>query len=246
MIRVFKNEWELSVAAAESFIAAAELAVTNRGKFTVALTGGSSPKHLYGLLAGNEYRNKVDWTKVFVFWGDERWVPINDDLSNAGMAKKLFLDDVGIPEDQIFPMWEANTAPQERAEAYEKILRKHLGANGSFDLILSGMGDDGHTASLFPGTEVLKEQTKWVSAYYLEPQKMFRITLTAPLINKAKQNIVLVFGSNKANAFYKVIEGNRQSEKYPSQLLKPSDGGQLVWFADEAAAQKLSSQKDNN
>jgi len=245
MIRIFKNEQELSVAAADLFVAAAESAVARCGKFTVALTGGSSPKNLYSLLKSDAYKHRIDWKKVFVFWGDERWVPIEDGLSNAGMAKKILLNETGIPENQIFPMWKPDTKPEERAEAYEQLLRDHLDSSGSFDLILSGMGDDGHTASLFPGTEVLKEQSKWVAAYYLEPQQMFRITLTAPLINKAKENIVLVFGSNKANAFYEVIEGKRQPEKYPSQLLAPSAGGQLIWLADEAASQKLSAENQN-
>ncbi|RYZ80450.1 MAG: 6-phosphogluconolactonase, partial [Proteobacteria bacterium] len=124
------------------------------------------------------------------------------------------------------------------AQRYEEILREHLGESQSFDLVLSGMGDDGHTASLFPGTKVLHEQTKWVVAYYLEPQQMYRITLTAPLLNKAKQNVVLVFGANKAHAFGQVISGEFNPDKYPSQLLKP-DSGELLWLTDESAAAEL-------
>lgn len=241
MIRIFKDADALSKAAAQIFTAAAKEAIDKRGKFTVALTGGSSPAKLYELLSGPEYSGKIDWKKTFVFWGDERWVPIADEKSNAGMANKRLLDKVGIPKENIFPMWEAGTEPEQYAEYYEQLLHKYLGDSGEFDLIFSGMGDDGHTASLFPGTEVLHEQTKWVSAYYLAPQQMFRITLTAPLLNKARQNVVLVFGANKAKAFGEVISGERNFEKYPSQLLLPVSG-ELIWLADEAAAAGLSSE----
>ncbi|NMH27406.1 6-phosphogluconolactonase [Flavobacterium sp. SE-s28] len=238
MIQVFKDSVQLSEAAAAIFVSAAHEAVSKRGKFTVALTGGSSPAKLYELLSAPEYRDKVDWQKTFVFWGDERWVPIEDEKSNAGMANKVFLDKINIPNDHVFPMWSALLEPEEQAQHYEQLLRKHLGDSGEFDLILSGMGEDGHTASLFPGTEVLHEKTKWVAAYYLASQHMFRITLTAPLINKAKRNVVLVFGANKAQAFGQVIAGAYNPEKYPSQLLKPVSG-ELIWLADEAAADDL-------
>lgn len=238
MIRIFKDPSELSRAAAEIFIAAAGEAVAKKGKFTVALTGGSSPAKLYELLSGPGYVDKIDWQKIFVFWGDERWVPIDDEKSNAGMAHKLLLDKVDIPKKNIFPMWNPGVEPSAQAEHYEQLLHKHLEPSGEFDLILSGMGDDGHTASLFPGTEVLYEETKWVVAYYLTPQQMFRITLTAPLLNKAKKNIVLVFGANKAQAFAQIISGEYNPEQYPSQLLHPVSG-ELVWLADEAAAAGL-------
>lgn len=238
MIRIFENSSELSKAAADIFIAAADEAVTKKGKFTVALTGGSSPAKLYELLSDPGNVGKVDWQKTFVFWGDERWVPIADKKSNAGMAYELLLDKVGIPKENIFPMWSATSTPEQQAAQYEQLLREHLGPSGEFDLILSGMGDDGHTASLFPGTEVLHEKEKWVAAYYLEPQQMFRITLTAPLINKAKKNVVLVFGENKAQAFAEVISGNYDPERCPSQLLKPVSG-ELIWLADASAATGL-------
>lgn len=240
MIRIFQDKNQLSQAAAEIFIASAQEAVSKKGKFTVALTGGSSPAKLYELLSDRANIDQVDWQKTFVFWGDERWVPIDDEKSNAGMANKLLLDKVSIPKENIFPMWKAGTEPEERAEEYEKILHGHLGDSGEFDLVLSGMGDDGHTASLFPGTEVLHEKNKWVDAYYLAPQQMFRITLTAPLLNKAKKNVVLVFGANKAHAFGQVISGKYNPEHYPSQLLKPV-AGELIWLADEAAAAELPS-----
>jgi len=240
MIQIFKDSDALSVAAADLFVQTATDAIQQRGKFAVALTGGSSPDKLYKLLATETYKEKIDWNKVFVFWGDERWVAVSDEKSNAGAAFKVFLDHIPIPENHIFTMWADNIEPQERAKDYEFLLREYLGESGQFDLILSGMGYDGHTASLFPGTAVLHEKQKWVAAYYLEPQKMYRITLTAPVLNNARKNVVLVFGSNKANALYEVIEGDRNFEKYPSQLLNPSTGGELIWMIDGQAAQKLS------
>ena len=238
MIRIFKDVDELSVAAAEIFVDAAKEAINKRGKFNVALTGGSSPAKLYELLSGSKYNYKIDWKKTFVFWGDERWVPIDDDKSNAGMANKLLLDKVDIPKQNIFPMWKAGIEPEKYAEQYAELLYEHLGESGKFDLILSGMGDDGHTASLFPETEVLNEKTKWVTSYYLDSQQMFRITLTAPMLNRARKNVVLVFGANKANAFNEVISGKSNSKKYPSQLLRPVSG-ELIWLVDDAAASKL-------
>ncbi|MBD3581279.1 6-phosphogluconolactonase [Flavobacterium selenitireducens] len=238
MIRIFENPLQLSQAAAEIFIEASQRAMANKGKFTVALTGGSSPAKLYELLSDADHVEKVDWQNTFVFWGDERWVPIEDQKSNAGMANALLLDKVGIPKENVFPMWNAKLEPAQQAGQYENLLREHLGPSGEFDLILSGMGDDGHTASLFPGTEVLHEKTKWVAAYYLEPQQMFRITLTAPLLNKARQNVVMAFGANKAHALGQVISGDRDPERYPSQLLQPVSG-ELIWLVDEAAAAQL-------
>ena len=135
-------------------------------------------------------------------------------------------------------MWDKAVSPAEFARQYEQSLRLHLHPEGVFDLILLGMGADGHTASWFPGTEVLHEQSKWVAAYYLEPQEMYRITLTVPLINRAKEVAVIAYGSNKADALYEVLEGDRNPEKFPAQLLSPEEG-EVTWFVDGAAAAKL-------
>ncbi|AHM62834.1 6-phosphogluconolactonase [Flammeovirgaceae bacterium 311] len=237
-IRIFDNTLELSKTAAEQFIQAAREAVEARGKFTVALTGGSSPLHLYQLLAQSPYRERVPWSQTYVFWGDERWVPLTEDKSNAKMAFENLLDLVPIPKDQIFPMW-GEQEPEEFALYYESLLHQHLDAtDGSFDLILLGMGDDGHTASLFPGTDVLQEKSRWVQAYYLEPQKMYRITLTAPSINKASKIIFLTFGEKKADALYEVLKGEHNPQQYPSQLIDPPNG-EVLWLVGKAAAQKL-------
>ncbi|MEG1227600.1 MAG: 6-phosphogluconolactonase [Flavobacterium sp.] len=235
MIQIYNNTEEINIAAADLFIAAAQKAIAKKDKFTVVLTGGSSPAGVYKLLASDDYKNKIDWSKVFVFWGDERWVPLNDDLSNAKMSYAALLSHVPIPAENIFEMYKDNVTPEDYAAAYEQSIRTVLGNEGKFDLILLGMGDDGHTASLFPGQAVLEEQNKWVDAYYLEPQKMFRITLTAPLINKAEKIIVIAFGEKKAPALKEVTTGEYNPTTYPMQLIKPVSG-ELLFLVDKSAA----------
>ncbi|QDH81585.1 6-phosphogluconolactonase [Echinicola soli] len=238
MIQIEKDPAKLGEVAAELFVKSAKAAIEATGKFNVALTGGSSPKGLYGLLAEEKYKSQVDWEKVFVFWGDERWVSLDDEQSNAGMAYEMLLNHVPVPEGHIFPMWAAGITPEARAQEYTGYLKKELGEEGVFDLILLGMGDDGHCASLFPGTAVLKEENKWVEGYFLKSKDIHRITLTAPLINKAKKIVFFVFGDNKAAALYEVLEGERNPTQYPSQMIQPIDG-EVQWLVDEAAASKL-------
>lgn len=235
MIQIYNNTEEINTAAADLFVADAQKAIAEKGKFSVVLTGGSSPAGIYKLLASDNYKNKIDWSKVFIFWGDERWVPLNDDLSNAKMSYATLLSHVAIPSENIFEMYKDGVTPEEYAVTYEQSIRKVLGEEGKFDLILLGMGDDGHTASLFPGEAVLDEQTKWVSAYYLEPQKMHRITLTAPLINKAEKIIVVAFGEKKAPALKEVTTGAYNPVTYPMQLIKPVSG-ELLFLVDKSAA----------
>jgi len=235
MIQIYNNTEEINTTAANLFVAAAQKAIAERGKFTAVLTGGSSPAGIYKLLASDDYKSKIDWSKVFIFWGDERWVPLNDDLSNAKMSYATLLSHVAIPSENIFEMYKDGVTPEDYAIAYEQSIRKVLGDEGKFDLILLGMGDDGHTASLFPGQAVLEEQTKWVSAYYLEPQKMHRITLTAPLINKAEKIIVVAFGEKKAPALKEVTSGAYNPSTYPMQLIKPVTG-ELLFLVDKGAA----------
>ena len=235
MIQIYNNTEEINIAAADLFITAAQKAIAEKDKFTVVLTGGSSPAGVYKLLASDDYKTKIDWSKVFVFWGDERWVPLNDDLSNAKMSYAALLSHVPIPAENIFEMYKDNVTPEDYAVTYEQSIRTVLGNEGKFDLILLGMGDDGHTASLFPGQAVLQEQNKWVDAYYLEPQKMFRITLTAPLINKAEKIIVIAFGEKKAPALKEVTTGEYNPTTYPMQLIKPVSG-ELLFLVDKSAA----------
>jgi len=239
MLKVFKNTEEQNIAAAEIFVAAAKEAIDSKGSFNVALTGGSSPVKFHKLLAESPYREQVEWEKVAIYWGDERWVHLDDDKSNAKMAEETLLSHVPIPKDQIFYMWAADVEPEDYAAEYEQLLKNNLGPEGSFDLIYLGMGDDGHTASLFPGEVVLSEKDKWVAAYFLAPQDMYRITLTAPLINKAKKIAFVLYGEKKIHALHEVLEGAYNPEKYPSQLIKPVNG-ELEFLVDEVAASGLS------
>ncbi len=240
MVKVFDNKSEISVAAAELFVQIAQQSISQNGKFVVSLTGGSSPEQLYTLLAQPEYQNKIDWSKVFVFWGDERWVSLDDEQSNGKMADRTLLSKVPVPKNQVFYMWQDGISAEDYAARYEDEIRKHLGVDLSFDLILLGMGPDGHTASLFPHQPVLQEKQKLVAAYHLDSQNMYRITLTAPLINKGKHLVVTLYGDNKAPALHEVLEGEPNLELYPAQMLKP-ETGDITWLVDKAAASQLQS-----
>ncbi|PWG82027.1 6-phosphogluconolactonase [Pararcticibacter amylolyticus] len=240
MIKIFTDSKDLSAFAADYFTAAARKAIAEKGTFNVALTGGNSPLQLYTLLASPQYSGSIDWSKTYIFWGDERWVPLDDKRSNAGMAYAALLDHVPVNKDHVYPMWSDQLPPGEYAAVYEKLLRSHFDkSGGTFDLILLGMGEDGHTASLFPGTQVTREQHTWVKAYYLNPQQMYRITLTAPLINLADRIMVITFGENKSDALAHVLEGKRDTITYPAQLLQP-EKGELIWAIDDKAAAALS------
>lgn len=239
MIKVFKDQQHASKAMAEDFRDVAVGAVEKRGRFTVALTGGSSPLALYKILASKPYRYEIPWNRSFVFWGDERSVPFDDDQNNAKMAFKTLLNYVSVPGDQIYRM-NSEIPPEKTAEEYEKKIKQHFKSNEPlFDLVLLGMGADGHTASIFPGTEVVREQKRWVSTSYNVEQKTDRITLTAPLLNKAKRIFFAVFGKKKAATLKEVMQGEYNPESLPVQLINPGHG--LVhWYVDEAAAEFIS------
>ncbi|GHE33964.1 6-phosphogluconolactonase [Sphingobacterium griseoflavum] len=238
MVQQFRTKKEIFEAAAAAFIQSADEAVKEKGYFAVALTGGSSPIGLYELLASEAYKDLVDWSKVLVFWGDERWVPLNDKLSNAKMAYETLLNHVPVLPAHVFPMYADGIAPGEYARQYEETLVEKLGNDGMLDFILLGMGDDGHTASLFPETDVLQEQKKWVAAYYLTAQQMYRITLTAPFINSAKKIVVMAYGKKKAHALQQVLQGPKNPSLYPSQLLDAARA-ELIYMVDEEAAANL-------
>ncbi|WP_353181466.1 6-phosphogluconolactonase [Parapedobacter lycopersici] len=235
-IKQFSTIPELNLDLAALFAQAAKQAIAEKGHFTVALTGGSSPVGLYELLAKTPYREQVAWEHVYVFWGDERWVPLTDSRSNAKMSFETLLNHVPVPDEQVFPMWSDELDAIEFAVAYERLLKRYLGDEGVFDLILLGMGADGHTASWFPGTAVLDERAKWVDAYYLPSQEMYRVTLTVSLVNHAKQIAVVAYGANKAEALHQVLEGATNPQVYPAQLIDARD---VTWFVDQAAASKL-------
>jgi 6-phosphogluconolactonase len=190
------------------------------------------------LLAGAPYKDRIDWGKLHIFWGDERAVPFNDSRNNAKMTFDHLISKVPVVREQVHIM-DTTLPPAESAKAYEAILHKYFGEEGTtFDLVLNGMGDDGHTLSLFPHTTVIHEKKAWVTSFYLDAQQMYRITLTAPVVNRAQKVVFLTFGANKSNALFEVLKGARNVDEYPSQIIQPADGD-LHWFVDEAAAAQV-------
>lgn len=237
-LHVFNTIPAVLNAFAAFFIQQAESCIKKRGVFNVVLSGGSSPKKLYELLASSEYRGKVAWQQVFFFFGDERWVPADDPRNNALMVEKALFRPLEIKETQIFRI---NTAlqPMEAAQAYQESISNHFhGARVHFDLVMLGLGDNVHTASLFPFTPVLSEKEAGVRAVYLKAEDEFRITMTAPLINQAWQVAFLVFGENKSQAVQQAMNGTQNPDAFPAQLIRPVQG-ELQWFLDAAAAGNL-------
>ncbi len=221
----FKNIDALAEAAAERILTLSKEAIKESGRFTIALSGGTTPATLFKLLATPHYSNAIDWKKVFVFWGDERCISVDSDQNNSHNAKLLLLDKVDIPSGNIFPV-PVNEEPSIAAKHYEESIKRFFGSNEPrFDLILLGMGDNGHTASLFPHTTVLQETTALVKEIYVEEVKMDRITFTAPFINNAKHILFLVAGKDKAPMLKLVLEGEYKPEEYPAQLIKDAQ-----WF----------------
>ena len=229
-------------------------------RFTIALTGGSTPKNLYSLLASDEFKNRIDWSRLHIFWGDERYVPFTDDRNNAKMSFDSLLDHVPVPKSQIHPM-RTDIDAEQSAKEYEKILDGYfseaasymLQASGSgpgmplitdypslttFDLVLLGLGGNAHTLSLFPGEVMIHEKKRWVISYFVKEVNMVRITLTAPFVNLSRRIAFLVSGQNKADAVSHVILNDYAPDLYPAQLIKPANG-ELYWFLDEAAAMRL-------
>ncbi len=237
-IEVYKTIDELVAAVADLFVIAAREAILFRGVFNVALSGGSSPERLYQLLASSDYKDKIDWDKVNFFFGDERYVPRNDPASNGGMAKRTLFDPLEISEARIFYV-DTTLIPQEAANSYSSDISDHFeGGRVRFDLILLGLGDNSHTASLFPHTPVLKDKSVSVKSVYLSEQGVYRITMTAPMINQARHIAFLVYGASKSKAVYNILRGTRDTEEYPAQLIEPGDGD-LLWYLDETAASDL-------
>lgn len=213
--------------------------LSEQDRFTLVLSGGSTPQQLHKLLAASPYKEKIDWKKLHIFWGDERYVPFTDRRNNAKMAYDTLLNFVDVPAEQIHVM-RTDIGPEASADAYAALLKEYFPAEDdaySFDLVLLGMGDDGHTLSLFPGTHTMHIEDKLTTAYFLQQQDMYRITLTAPIVNRAAAVAFLVSGEGKAKALKEVIDGDYHPDLYPSQVIQPA--GELHWFIDNAAAALL-------
>lgn len=233
----FNNEEAVAKAAADLFIQLAQQAINIRGRFSVALSGGATPLRMYQILTESDYQQSSDWGKVFIFWSDERCVPPDHPNSNYRMAQENFLDQAPIPAENIHRM-RGEIEPQEAARQYEALLHGHfypgLGQQESlppprFDLILLGLGADGHTASLFPDTTALHEGQRWVAANYVEKLAAWRLTLTLPVINAARAVVFLAAGRAKADVLEKVWQEPAVGELLPAALVKPVDG-KLLWL----------------
>jgi 6-phosphogluconolactonase len=237
-IEIYPDAEQLTQAAAEQFTALAQTAINERGRFTVALSGGSTPRALFQLLATDSFTARIDWSSVQVFWGDERGVPPEHPDSNYRMASETLLDYVPVPESNVHRM-QGELDPTRAANAYSEILRQTFEESPPvFDLILLGMGDDGHTASLFPGTAAVYERNRWVVGHFVGRLQTWRITLTPVVINAARTVLFLVSGANKAERLKQVLEGAFQPHVLPAQIVQPRKS-RLLWLVDKAAAAKL-------
>jgi len=259
---ITKNIDELNWQVAEWITGYINEVLKEHERFTIVLSGGSTPKKLYQLLASNEFKEKIDWGKLHVFWGDERYVPLTDDRNNSKMAFDTLLNYVPVPKSQIHIM-QTDIDPEESANEYEKILKEYFPEAASytlqatsdipmtndsrlttndppltFDLVLLGLGDNVHTLSLFPGEEVIREKNRWVKSVFVKEVNMQRITLTAPIVNLSKRIAFLVSGKDKADAVSHVLLNEYTPDMYPAQIIKPLNG-ELFWFLDEAAATNL-------
>ncbi|HEU5430138.1 MAG TPA: 6-phosphogluconolactonase [Thermomicrobiales bacterium] len=231
----------LAEAAATRFVAAVAAATNERGHAFVALSGGSTPKRMGKLLASAAFRERVDWDRLDLFWGDERWVPLDSPESNAGEALRDFIGRTPLPLRQVHPFPTDLATPADAAAAYEATLRAAFGmADGAprFDLILLGMGDDGHTASLFPHTKALAVRDRLATANFVPKLDASRLTLTVPVFDAGRDVLFLVSGPGKADTLRQVLEGPDDPERFPSQLIRPHPGS-LLWLADRAAAADL-------
>jgi 6-phosphogluconolactonase len=245
-IAIYPNIDILSHEAAQYIVRIATESITTHGRFTIALSGGTTPRKLYGLLGSEPYRSQIDWTLVHIFWSDERCVPPDSEESNYHMAHEVLLSKISIPAVQVHrmpaDMPDRNAASQE----YEHEMRQVFGTDGipNFDLIQLGMGPEGHTASLFPHQPALHEQQRLVVPVSVPKPPPNRLTFTPPLLNAARNVLFLVAGSDKADALHAVLEGPYNPDEYPAQIVRPPDG-EVTWMVDTAAAAKLQRREEN-
>ena len=246
-VEIFSTAAQLATAAAERFVEVAHAAIDATGSFSVALSGGSTPRALFATLASPAYSARVDWPHVRLFWGDERCVPPDDAQSNYRVARELLLDRVPVRPENVHRI-RGEDAPWTASKQYERELRAAFGtADGPprgtpgarFDLVLLGLGDNGHTASLFPHFRSVHDQTRWVMAEDVATLDMWRITLTPVVLNQAAEVLFLVAGREKAAILRRVLYGARDTDELPAQAIVPADG-RLRWFVDAAAASDLS------
>ena len=242
-IKIVADVDAMSRAAAETIVEHVSESLQTRDVYSIALSGGSTPKHLFALLANDAaLRDQIPWDRLHFFWGDERHVPPSHPDSNYLMAYNALLSKVPIPTTNIHRIRAEEPVAANAAEAYEQEIRRFFkieaGKLPRFNCVLLGMGPDGHTASLFPGTAALEETKRLVIANWVEKFQSYRLTMTLPVINNAERIIFLVSGEEKADTLKAVLEGDIESKRYPAQLIQPTDGV-LIWFLDQSAAGRL-------
>jgi 6-phosphogluconolactonase len=235
-LRVYDTPADVAKALADLFIASAQAAIGARGTFSVALAGGTTPKATYALLAQAPYADAIDWTKVRIFFGDERCVPPDHDQSNYKMAYTAFIGPLHVPDGHVFRM-HGEDDPTIAADAYRIDLVGELGDAPVLDLVMLGMGPDGHTASLFPGSDPLTDDDRLVRAVYSQSQQQWRITLTPHVLNAARTVVFAAEGAGKAATLAAVREGPYDPTTFPSQIITPTTG-ELIWLVDTAAVGK--------
>lgn len=237
-VRIFPDIETLSRAAADFVLQIATDSIQQQGVFTIAISGGKTPERLFEYLAAPPFNTAIPWAKTHVYWVDERCVPLNDKENNAHNAIRILFNKVNIPTENVHRM-RVDLQPKEAAEDYNRQLNLYFnGKTPKFDLILMGIGDDGHTASLFPGTDVLEDEVSWVKEVYVPQQQMSRVTLMPRLINQAHNILFLVSGKTKAPVLARVLNTANNNLPLPVGLIKPVNG-KLFWFVDEAAASEL-------
>jgi len=248
-VRIFEDADALARGAAELFLRRAVDQVDASGSFCIALSGGSTPQHLFGLLAAEPYRSQMPWAHIHFFWGDERTVPPEHRDSNFGAANELLLSRVPVPAENVHRMAAERSPPERAAAEYDATLRRFFKLSEKewprFDLVFLGLGADGHTASLFPDTAALTETHRLAVANYVEKLAAYRLTLTCPVFNHAACILFLVSGVEKAETLAEVLAAEVDGARYPAQLIRPADG-QLLWYVDRAAGQALGRTEGTN
>lgn len=234
-VRVLADMNELSLRVAEAAVGTINESVQTNGSCSLALSGGNTPRSLYGLLS-SQFRDRIPWAKVHVFWGDERYVPLDDSRSNYRMARETLLDAVPCPPGNVHPMPTELPDPDVAARDYEKTLRSHFLKDWPrFDLVFLGLGEEGHTASLFPESPALEETRRWVVAVKVPAEPPLRLTLTLPALTQAANVYFLVTGSNKAQALHHVLYGSPDPKNYPASGVRLAQGT-VIWWVDREAA----------
>jgi 6-phosphogluconolactonase len=238
-IEVLSDLEALSLHAASIFVSASKNSIAAKKRFAVAISGGSTPRRFYALLGSDAYRHRVDWQYVHFFWADERCVPKEDEASNFRTAFDTFLSKIALPEKNIHRI-KGEEAPDEAARDYEEEIRGFFGESERprFDLIILGIGEDGHTASLFPGSKSLEERVRLAIPVYLGEPSKNRITLTLPVLSNADQILFLAAGPSKAGVLSEILRDGEKRKWFPAGLVRPAHGN-MMWLIDQEAARKL-------